>query len=208
MERKYNELTKLGKEINNFLSSPSMKWNEQTAFAVLGLAKLPPAEAFEDLIEELVFEKRAYFLQQAIVPKLFESRVGRLLQIKEASDFLLEVETESFQEPISEEISHQMDDLESLLQAHVEVLQACRMAISQSLSIPLIAEKALEMSAYQRSFEGVFFELVSAMNLPKQVAPLQSDQLDLGKALYKLHHSISIDDELSKELSRIAITLG
>lgn len=208
MDRKYNELTKLGEEINNFLSSPSMKWNEQTALAVLDLAKLPPAEALEDLIDELVFEKRGYFLQQAVIPKLFESRVGRLLQIKGASDFLLEIETDFSQEPKREEWSHQADDLESLLQAQVEVLQACRLAISQSLSIPLIAEKALEMSAYQRSFEQVFYDLVSAMNLPNQAAPLQSDQLDLGKALYKLHHSISIDDELSKELARIAITIG
>ncbi|MGB0424795.1 MAG: hypothetical protein ACPGED_10735, partial [Flavobacteriales bacterium] len=95
-------------------------------------------------------------------------------------------------------------NLEALFNAHVQAVQACRLMISSSLSVPLIVEKANEMCAYQLSFERIFTEIVTPMNLPKAETPLQADQIDLGKTLYKVHNSIPIENELAKEFARIA----
>lgn len=180
-----------------------MNWNEQTALSVLDLAKLPPPEVLEELLEELVFEKRAYFLQQAIIPRLYRSRVGRLVHFNEAFSFLLGTSTPGL---VSSEVEYSQESpdlLEELMEKHVDGIREARLHITQSLNVPIIVAEVYKLCAKQEWFESAFIELTEVGDWPQVKVPLQADQIDLGKALYKAHNAMSIENEIAKERARI-----
>lgn len=166
----------------------------QTALFHLDLVEQPPLDVLEELVEERCFEVRDYFLRNAVIPELYESRARRLERIAEAAEQL----GASYAAHPSETIhaAFTADTLTQLLKDFEAEQAGLRTRISASLNPRELAVLAHGMIALQMAYEDRFFALTAAFGMANE-AVKAADHLDTGHVLHHiaLHGEPQATDE-------------
>lgn len=178
--------------------------NPETARIFLELAEGAEDEELLDVLETKAFDLRSFFLQQAVVPLLYESRIVRLRKLQLAY------------ETLGGELLHstvQLPDIPSatkwtlidLLEVHAAYLAACRSQMARTLFPEPLIELAQRMIAMQDQYEVLFMDLTAEMGFTNDEQVKQSDQLDLGPVLHVLRAKgpKALENEIAKERQRI-----
>ena len=124
------------------------------ALALLGLDETATEEHVTDALDQAVFKVRDYFMRNAVVPLLAESRVEKCVQL---SDVAQSLGVSSLGNPAPmPQLLPNGTDLEALVRGHVENVMRCRNALATTLDPDSVAQIGHLLSRvqvdYMRSF--------------------------------------------------------
>lgn len=180
--------------------------NPETARIFLEVPEGIDQEELQDVLEAKAFDLRSFFLQQPVVPVLYESRVNRLQKLQSAYEALggetLYSAVQLPAIPIVEELT-----LVDLLEVHAGYLAACRSQMARTLLPEPLIELAQRMIAMQDRYEALFMDLTDELSLSNEDQVKQSEQLDLGEVLHVLRAKgpKALENEIAKERQRISL---
>ena len=166
----------------------------QTALFHLDLVEQPPLDVLEELVEERCFEVRDYFLRNAVIPELYESRARRLERIAEAAEQLGAHYAAHPSE--TNHVAFTANTLTQLLKDFEAEQAGLRTRISASLNPRELAVLAHGMIALQLAYEDRFFALTAAFGMAKE-AVKAADHLDTGRVLH--HIALYGEPQATKE---------
>ena len=127
------------------------------ALALLGLDESATEENVTDALDQAVFKVRDFFLRNAVIPLLAQSRVEKCVQLSDVAQ-TLEVSSLGVVPP-APQLLPQGTDLESLIRGHVENLMRCRNAMASTLDPDSVAQLGHLMANLQSEYMTAFLSL-------------------------------------------------
>lgn len=129
------------------------------ALALLGLDEFATEDHVTDALDRAVFKVRDYFMRNAVVPTLAESRVEKCVQW---SDVAQTLGVASLGSPAQlPQLLPLGTELESLIRGHVENLMRCRNALATTLDPDSVAQIGHLMANVQTEYMKAFITLTS-----------------------------------------------
>jgi hypothetical protein len=127
------------------------------ALALLGLDESATEENVTDALDQAVFKVRDFFLRNAVIPLLAQSRVEKCVQLSDVAQ-TLEVSSLGVVPP-APQLLPQGTDLEPLIRGHVENLMRCRNAMASTLDPDSVAQLGHLMANLQSEYMTAFLSL-------------------------------------------------
>ena len=130
------------------------------ALALLGLDEHASEENVTDALDQAVFKVRDYFMRNAVVPTLAESRVEKCVLLSDVAQ-TLEVSSLGTPAPTPQLLPHGAD-LESLVRGHVENVMRCRNALATTLDPDSVAQIGHLLARVQTDYMRAFLVLTES----------------------------------------------
>lgn len=165
---------------------------------ILNLRAVPEErEVFEELLEELVFEVREYFLRQPVITELYRSRIRKLQQLNEAA------ETLGFPEQgddvdLPEVFFDNAKALDATFDLHQQKVSELRLLMSATLKPQALSMLALRLTEVQDAYESHLMKLTSSF-VTEDGHIKANEATDSGRLAYLLKHST---DEFNQAIAR------
>ena len=130
------------------------------ALALLGLDESAMEDDVTDALDQAVFKVRDHFLRNAVVPALAESRVEKCVQLSDVAQ-TLGIASLGHTAPLPQ-LLPLGENLESLIQGHVENLMRCRNSLASTLDPDSVAQVGHLMAQAQTKYMHAFLKLSEA----------------------------------------------
>ena len=130
------------------------------ALALLGLNESATEDNVTDALDQAVFKVRDHFLRNAVVPALAESRMEKCVQLSDVAQ-TLGIASLGHPAPLPQ-LLPLGEDLESLIQGHVENLMRCRNSLASTLDPDSVAQVGHLMAQAQTEYMHAFLKLSEA----------------------------------------------
>ncbi len=168
------------------------------ALDILDLRAVPDErEVFEELLDELVFDVREYFLRQPVITELYRSRIRKLQQFNEAAETLGFPEEGDL--PVLPDVDfHNAKALDVTFDLHQKKVSEIRLMMSGTLkprALSLLAERLTEV---QDGYEARLLEQTSSFKTEEGYVKA-NEASDSGRLAWLLKHS---PDEFTRALAR------